>query len=202
MINFDDFDKILIGIGESCELENDREMDFLDKLGRILEGRDYFIVNLCRDDFIYKTAINENKIVSPCGGYRYFQCVDDCAHELLPVSEAMRNSDIRPKCPHCGKEVVYNRLPMENYNEGGYLEQWQEYNKWLQTTINKRLLVLELGVGMKYPSVIRFPFEKLAMFNKKCHMYRVHPTLAFSTPEIQESCECVTCDPIEFLLDL
>ena len=75
-------------------------------------------------------------------------------------------------------------------------------NKWLQTTINKRLLVLELGVGMKYPSVIRFPFEKLAMFNKKCHMYRVHPTLAFSTPEIQESCECVTCDPIEFLLDL
>ena len=33
------------------------------------------------------------------------------------------------------------------------------------------------GVGMEYPSVIRFPFEKVVFYNQKAFMYRIHSKL-------------------------
>lgn len=179
-----------------------RQIDCYNHLAKLLEGRDYFIVSTCSDDLIFKSNIDENKIVTPCGGYRYLQCEDDCAHGLLKFDESYLENGKWPACPQCGKKAVFNKLPINKYNEGGYMEQWVVYNKWLQSTVNKPLLILELGVGMKYPSVIRFAFEKLAMFNKKSKMYRVHPTLAFATPDIKDNCVCDSSDAMEFLLSL
>lgn len=217
---FDGYEKIVIGIGESFNVKIPKELNEIEKLRFVrdntdkniveaynklaqqLEGKDYFIVSTCTDDVIYSSNIDKEHVVLPCGGFRYLQCPDDCSHELLPFYDQIMEGVVLPTCPHCGKEVIFNRLPIENYNEGGYLEMWEKYSKFLQGTVNKSLLILELGVGMTYPSVIRFAFEKLAMFNKKSKMYRVHPTLAFSTPDIKDSCECISSDPVVFLSNL
>ena len=58
----------------------------------------------------------------------------------------------------CGSERSGNVITNENYDESGYLPQWKYYMHWLASTIGKKLCVLELGVGMAYPSVIRMPF--------------------------------------------
>lgn len=219
MINFDEYEKIVIGIGDefSAELEGKdavadyqylsgltehKSIECYNHLAKVLERRDYFIVSTCTDDLIYKSGLDRDRIVCPCGGYRYLQCEDDCDHALLQFEEQYLEAGNWPVCPHCKKKAVFNKLPVNKYNEGGYMDEWEKYNKWLQSTVNKPLLILELGVGMKYPSVIRFAFEKLAMFNKKSRMYRVHPTLAFATPEIKENCTCESSDSMEFLLSL
>ena len=44
--------------------------------------------------------------------------------------------------------------------EEGYQKQWEKYTKWLQGTLNKKLCILELGVELNLPSIIRWPFEK------------------------------------------
>lgn len=54
---------------------------------------------------------------------------------------------------------------------------WERYMKWLQGTLNRKLLVLELGVGLACPDVIRFPFEKVVFYNQKAELIRVHPKL-------------------------
>lgn len=54
--------------------------------------------------------------------------------------------------------------------------------KWLQGTLHRRLLVLELGVGLRYPQVIRFPFEKIVYLNQQAEFIRVHDKL-FQLPE-------------------
>ncbi len=216
-----EYDKVLIGIGDDFNTKTDdscknswEELIFIENhvdsniiaafnhLQTVLEDTDHFIVTTCNDDLIYRSNLDEKRIVTPCGGFRYLQCIDDCSHELLPYESAMYESHEQIVCPHCKKPVVFNRMPIDNYNEGGYMEQWQEYNKWLQSTINKKLLILELGVGMAYPSVIRFPFEKTAFYNQKSIMYRVHESLAFSTPELKERCVCVKANPVEFLNNL
>lgn len=79
---------------------------------------------------------------------------------------------------------------------------WKMYNTWLSCTLNKELCILELGVGLKYPTVVRWPFEKVAMLNNKAKMFRVHESLYQSTEEIKEKCVCIKRNPIDLLSDL
>lgn len=101
----------------------------------------------------------------------------------------------------CGSEKAGNVVTMENYDESAYLPQWQFYMNWLTSTIGKKLLILELGVGLSYPSVIRMPFERTVQFNQKASMVRVHSKLALTAPEIAQRSYCVSEEPIAFLLE-
>lgn len=102
----------------------------------------------------------------------------------------------------CGSDRTGNIVTNENYDESWYLPQWNKYRKWLQGTVNRRLCILELGVGMEYPTVIRFAFEKVVFFNQKCRMYRVHERLAQLTPEIRDKCISVTENAVSFVSSL
>ena len=76
----------------------------------------------------------------------------------------------------------------------------QKYMDWLMTTMNRRLLILELGVGMNYPTVIRFPFEKLTYVNNRARMIRVHNKLYQLTKEISEKSQGVQMNSIDFIM--
>ena len=86
----------------------------------------------------------------------------------------------------CGSDKTGNVVTNDDYDESWYMPQWEKYTKWLQGTVNKKVCVLELGVGFEYPTVIRFAFEKIVYFNQKCHMYRIHEKFAQLTPEIKD----------------
>ena len=107
-----------------------------------------------------------------------------------------------PVCPCCGQPLVFNNVLAENYQENGYLPQWNQYTKWLQGTLNRKLTVFELGVGMKYPTVIRWPFEKTVFFNKKAVMYRVHDRLYQITEELKDKAYCICQNPLDFVKEL
>lgn len=80
-------------------------------------------------------------------------------------------------------------------------ENWNNYMKWLGFTLNRHLLVLELGAGFENPMVIRFPFEKTVFLNQKSKMYRVHPVLPQVTAEIGERGTAIQADPINMFLE-
>ena len=46
-------------------------------------------------------------------------------------------------------------------------KQWDLYNKWLSATLNKKLMLIELGEGFLIPNLIRWPFEKVTFINQK-----------------------------------
>ena len=181
-------------------------------LEKILTGKNYFIISLCMDDYIYNIGLEENRIVTPCGGFRKMQCDDNCSHELSDIPQESYDAVLRyyrkelpvdalqePTCPLCGSKLRFNQLGVTRYAEEGYLERWSEYTKWLQGTVNKKLFVLELGVGMEYPTVIRFPFEKIVFYNQKSFLYRIHPSLYQIGEEIGGRGCSVKENPIDFL---
>ena len=90
----------------------------------------------------------------------------------------------------------------ENYDESGYLPQWQAYQKWLGNTLNQKFVILEMGVGLNYPTVLRFPGEKMVYFNQKSTLIRVHSSLAQVPAEISERCISVSEHPVEFIKKL
>lgn len=165
----------------------------------ILEGKNYFLVTTCQDGIIRHGGFDSGRIVEPCGGYSMLQCSGGCGTDLYPVpkefisrirklldGEKEEKELVPPICPNCGRDLVFNNVDAEKYNEEGYLNHWQTYKKWLQGTVNKNLCILELGVGMNYPSVIRWPFEKIAFYNQKAELFRVHSRLYQISEEIKD----------------
>ena len=82
------------------------------------------------------------------------------------------------------------------------MKQWDKYKKWLQGTVNRNVCILELGVGMKYPTVIRWPFEKITFFNNKAKLFRVHSRLYQITEEIKEKSYGLCQKPEDFIREL
>jgi len=81
-------------------------------------------------------------------------------------------------------------------------DKWNEYNNWLGHTLNRSLCLLELGVGLKYPGVIRWPFEKIVFINKKAKMYRIHKSLYQTTEEMGDKCQGIEADPLEYIAQI
>lgn len=187
----------------------------LQKLQQILEKKNYFIVSTCMNDMLYQSGLREDRMVTPCGGFRNMQCENGCRQSVTAVPETifkqmeayiqkkLQLKEIEmPTCPVCGRKMVFNNLYAENYLEEGYLNQWNLYGKWLQGTLNKKLCIIELGVGMQFPSVIRWPFEKTGYFNQKSFFYRVHENLYQITAELAERGEGICKNAVEFLADI
>lgn len=161
----------------------------------ILKDKNYFIVTTSIDGKIRKVGFDDSRIVEPCGGYEKLQCSEKCHTELYDsdeyvtkIQQGIQNETLQqieqPRCPKCGKPLVFNNIMSGAYVEEGYLPQWEIYTNWLQRTLNKKLCILELGVGMSLPSVIRWPFEKVAFYNKKASFFRINETLYQLTEEI------------------
>lgn len=181
-------------------------------LRELLENKNYFVVSLCMDDYLYSAGLDEKKLVTPCGGFRMMQCDQNCAGELYAMPEnsyeavlqyyrgELQLSDLKePCCERCGGKLRFNQLGVKRYAEEGYLEQWSVYTKWLQGTMNKNFCMIELGVGMAYPGIVRFPFEKMAYYNRKAFLYRVHPQLYQLGEEIGDRGRGIAEDPLDFL---
>lgn len=80
-------------------------------------------------------------------------------------------------------------------------ENWNDYMKWLSFTLNRHLLVVELGAGFANPMIIRFPFEKTVFLNQKSKMYRVHSLLPQVTAEIAERGTAIQGEPLSLFTE-
>lgn len=191
---------------------SDQVMAAYQVLGEMIRDKNYFVVSTRTDDFIYDAGLREDRIVTPCGGYRFWQCAQGCGQKVYGREERLVR-EIRscldgngnfaevkqPLCPVCAGPMVPNNIMAPDYVEAGYLEAWGGYRKWLQGTVNRKLCVLELGVGMKYPGIIRWPFEKMVFFNEKSVFFRVHSKLCHLTEEIKDRGYKIKEKPVDFL---
>ena len=164
----------------------------LEKLSQLLEGKNYFVVSVSTNSNIVSVLGDRKRLVMPCGSVLAKQCASGCEGEPSPVTADDRSrlsdyfekllfgdpvkeeSALLGKCEQCGGPMVLNNVYADKYNEKGYLEEWQIYTKWLQGTLNRKLFILELGVSMGFPSVVRQPFERAAVYNKKAFLCRVN----------------------------
>lgn len=196
------------------------------KIHMLLGNKRYFVLTTNTDDIIYEGGFDENNIAAPCGSVLRFQSGCDCdsyCQSAKPVLEeiyklllGLKNEKERltqdivseyfdkiksiiPKCGSCHSLRVFNIHNEMNYDESGYMSQWEKYTRWLQLTLNKKLILLELGVGFDAPTVIRWPFEKIAMLNYKAWLYRINQKLPQLPLEIKDKGTSVNENSFEFI---
>lgn len=205
--NLNECEYLLVGLGAEWKKtrkiknsKNTQKTDISDayqSLYQLVEGKDYFIVTTVTDAEIFHTALDPARIVAPCGNETWQQCSEACTKDIWEPGEVPHCV-----CPHCGAPLIGNTIQAEHYIEEGYLPQWDAYKRWLSGTLNRRLLVLELGVNFSTPTVIRWPFEKTVFFNQKSHMYRINRTFYQISEEIRIRAVPVAANSVEFIEDL
>lgn len=209
-----DADLVLVGIGAEFEVKkycvDERAREALYKLSEILMGKNYFLLTTCTNDVLGNIGFKEDRMVAPCGTLKKKQC--ECcensiseltAEDIKLLEEAIRHAEepVLTACATCGKPMVLNNIYANNYDENGYLENWSIYKKWLQGTINKKVCILELGVDLTFPSVIRWPFEKVAFYNQKAEFIRVNERLFHMSEELKDKGISIAKNSIDWLIE-
>ncbi len=209
-----DADLVLVGIGAEFEAKryfvDERAKAALSELLDMLTGKNYFILTTCTNDILSDIGFKTERMVAPCGTLKKKQC-EYCENSIADLTEddiqllrqTITKGDIPSlsACPSCGKPMVLNNVYASNYDENGYLENWSIYKKWLQGTINKKLCILELGVDLSFPSVIRWPFEKVAFYNQKADFIRVNERLFHMSEELKDKGISIAKNSIDWLLE-
>ena len=203
--------KVLIGIGKEWALRDDeKDIRFRHlsdpaqsdlkaayaELYQLSQDKDYYIVTTLTDGAIYEMPFDKNRIVAPCGNIHWRQCSKACTKDIWEEGEVP--DDI---CPHCKAPLTGNTLKAETYIEEGYLPRWKDYMKWQTGTINRSLVILELGEGFSTPTVMRWPFEKIIYFNQKSKLYRINENFYQLPKEAEERGVSVHENSVRWMLE-
>ncbi|AXQ78039.1 Sir2 silent information regulator family NAD-dependent deacetylase [Streptococcus chenjunshii] len=180
----------------------------------LLRDKNYFILTTNVDHQVQKAGFNKKKLFYTQGDYGLFQCSVPCHQktydnravilEMLDKQENMAvPSDLIPYCPKCGAVMTVNlRSDNRFVEDAGWEKAKQGYGTWLEANIDKRIVYLELGVGMNTPAIIKYPFLKLTAANKKAVFLTVNQ-ISFQYPdEINKQILQLTGDIGEMLLAL
>ena len=116
--------------------------------------------------------------------HKDFGCFIPCHNKIYDatnmVKEMIKNitdckipTKLVPKCPVCGGEMEVN-LRKDAYfvQDDNWYKQDKKYGEFLDEVKNKRLLLLEFGVGFNTPGIIRFTFEQITYQNENCTLIR------------------------------
>ena len=203
--------KVLIGIGKEwalrddekdirfCHLTDPSQADLkaaYEALYDLIKEKDYYIVTTLTDGAVYEMPFDKNRIVAPCGNIHWRQCSKACTKDIWEESEVP--DDV---CPHCKAPLTGNTIKAETYIEEGYLPRWKDYMKWQTGTINRTLVILELGEGFATPTVMRWPFEKIIYFNRKSRLYRINESFYQLPKEAEERGVSVHENSVRWMLE-
>lgn len=139
----------------------------------IAKDKEYFVLTTNVDHQFYKAGFSADRIFATQGDYGEIQCQKGChpkvyeAEELFQEMDAARKdclipSELVPKCPVCGGKMAMH-LRCDNYfvEDEAWHEAADRYAEFLDKNKDKKVVLLELGVGFNTPIIIRFPFEKM-----------------------------------------
>jgi hypothetical protein len=121
----------------------------------------------------------------------YFNTV--CEHKNYFIITSYKNDLLRNE-PLNQKRLV-NPLNMNEVEE----KQWDLYNKWMSATLNKKLLIIELGENFNQPNLFRWPFERITFINQKAKMYRIHGEFAQLPENISDRAISISMNANDFI---
>lgn len=163
-------------------------MSILDNIKNEIESADCILIGIGEEfniDINSENDLNDayNKLAEMLGGKNYF-IISVCNDKFILES----NLD--------NKKIAMPVAEAESEEN----EMWDKYLLWLSCTLNKKLFVLELGVDLSKPQIIRWPFEKTVMLNNKAFMYRINSSLPNVPPEIKDKSDSVKENSINLLI--
>ena len=144
------------------------------RLFDIVKDKDYFVLTTNVDHQFQLAGFDKNRLFYTQGDYGLFQCSVPCHNKtydnesavikmLANIKDGFIPTELIPKCPVCGKEMSMNLRSDDKFVEDeGWHKAAANYSDFIEKNKDKKLLLLELGVGWNTPAVIKYPFMRMA----------------------------------------
>lgn len=152
------------------------------KLFDIVKNKNYFVITTNVDHQFQLAGFDKDRLFYTQGDYGLFQCSIPCHNktydnkdQILKMLQSIKDNKIAtnliPRCPVCGKEMSVNlRCDGTFVEDSGWQKARERYFNFLNENKNKKILFLELGVGMNTPIIIKIPFIRMT-YNFKNGFY-------------------------------
>lgn len=176
------------------------------ELLEIVKDKNYFVITTNVDGQFEKSGFEHDKVFEVQGSYGKMQCSKGCHNKLYDDTELVKkmlkskdnlrvDSNLIPYCPVCGEKMEINiRKDAFFVEDDNWNKLSNNYEEFINDNINKKLILIELGVGFNTPGIIRFPFEKLAYTHDNVTLIRINDKYNDMAYELKNKAICIKDD--------
>ena len=184
------------------------------KLFDLVKDKEYFVITTNVDHQFQIAGFDKNKLFYTQGDYGLFQCSVPCHDKTYDNKELIEKmyfeqkdgkipSDLIPKCPVCGRKMEMNLRADDKFvQDAGWYEHARLYQEFLDKIKDKKVVLLEIGVGYNTPAIIKYPFERMVFQNKNFNLIRINKDYPIASEEISSKTICFDEDTMQILKDL
>ncbi len=145
----------------------------------IIKDKNHYVITTNGDGQTQKVFKN---VYAPQGDYSLLQCRVNCCNKIYENKEFVLNSleEVKeiPRCENCGDFLIPNLRCDDYFCETQASKNYEEYYNFLLNNKDKKLLLIEIGVGYNTPVIIKYPFDRLATNLKNTTLIRINKTNA------------------------
>lgn len=175
-------------------------------LYELIKDKDYFVITTNVDHCFQKAGFNKKRLFYTQGDYGLLQCSIPCHNKTYDNEELIRRMvkeqrDMKiptyliPRCPICGKPMTVNLRSDNTFvQDEGWDNACRNYETFIDTHKDKRILYLELGVGGNTPIIIKYPFWKLTNQNPNATYACINLGEALCPQIIAKQSVCINAD--------
>ncbi len=172
----------------------------------VVKNKNYFVLTTNVDHRFQIAGFDKNRLFYTQGDYGLFQCSVPCHNKTYDNEDAIRAmvneqknmkipTELIPRCPICGKPMTVNLRSDDKFVEDdGWNRACKNYKQFLSEYGKKRVLYLELGVGMNTPAIIKFPFWQKTFQNINARYACINLNWAYVPAEIENRSLCIEAD--------
>ncbi|KAJ5379934.1 uncharacterized protein N7496_002362 [Penicillium cataractarum] len=149
-------------------------------------GERWFVRTSNADGFFVKNGFDAGRVATPQGGYKFLQCLAKCRPGAVvesghlveramsvvdPVTQELVDEEMVPKCDFCGGDMTLCVRGGRYFDEAPFRGMEREWERFLGELVSEdglmgesgsgSVVILELGVGLNTPAVLRWPNEDL-----------------------------------------
>ena len=177
-----------------------------ERLLELVQGKDYFVITTNVDHQFQRAGFDHHRLFYMQGDYGLWQCSVPChqktydneaiVHEMVRSQTNLRiPSRLVPRCPRCGKPMSMNlRIDATCVEDPGWHAAARRYGDFLRRHAHKKILFLELGVGLNTPGIIKYPFWQMTSQNPNAVYACLNLKDAAAPREIVERSICIQGD--------
>ena len=172
----------------------------------LVKDKDYFVLTTNVDHQFQIAGFDKHRLFYTQGDYGLFQCSKPCCQKTYDNEDAVRKmvaaqhdmripTELIPKCPVCGAPMTVNlRSDMTFVQDEGWYAAAGRYEDYLRRHENSHILLIELGVGMNTPVIIKYLFWQMTANNKDATYVCINRSEAYCHEDIADRSICIDAD--------